>query len=112
MRSDQSNCQLDSLSMIAPMTPKFPFSNHSATKPVCISASLNLIRCRSVQLTPQGIQEVFAFDTRDGLYDCTWSEVSALPHALVKEQQWENWCRSTRLRGELQMLIFGADLWI
>lgn len=30
-----------------------------------------------LELTPAGIAEVAAFDTKDGLYDCTWSESNA-----------------------------------
>ena len=28
-----------------------------------------------VQATQQGLVQVAAFDTKDGLYDCAWSEV-------------------------------------
>ena len=30
----------------------------------------------TVQVTPQGVQEVAGFDTVDGLYDCAWSETN------------------------------------
>jgi len=32
--------------------------------------------CILLQATQQGLQQVAAFDTKDGLYDCAWSEVS------------------------------------
>jgi hypothetical protein len=31
------------------------------------------------QLTPNGFVPVCSFDTPDGLYDCTWSEVACFP---------------------------------
>lgn len=32
--------------------------------------------CMVVQVTPQGLQPVAAFDTVDGLWDCAWSEAN------------------------------------
>ena len=40
---------------------------HKASQP-----SLN---SSNVQATQQGLQQVAVFDTKDGLYDCAWSEV-------------------------------------
>ena len=34
---------------------------------------------RVLQATPNGMVLVAQFDTRDGIYDCAWSEVSAIP---------------------------------
>ena len=31
-----------------------------------------------MQMSPEGLKEVAAFDTMDGLYDCAWSEVRNL----------------------------------
>lgn len=28
-----------------------------------------------MQMTPNGLVEVAEFDTKDGIYDCAWSEV-------------------------------------
>jgi len=44
---------------------------------VCTSQNFGIVgngRQHVLQLTPQGIREVVAFDTLDGLYDCAWSE--------------------------------------
>ena len=46
-----------------------------------------------LQATQQGLQEVVAFDTTDGLYDCAWSEVSSAPTCATSG------CRGTRLAG-------------
>ena len=32
------------------------------------------LRSLATQVTPNGLREVVAFDTIDGLYDCTWCE--------------------------------------
>jgi len=29
----------------------------------------------AMQMTPNGLVEVAEFDTKDGIYDCAWSEV-------------------------------------
>ena len=48
-----------------------------------------------LQATQQGLQEVVAFDTTDGLYDCAWSEVSSAPTCAPSS------CRSVALAGPL-----------
>ena len=35
-----------------------------------------------MQATPQGFRQIAEFDTKDGVYDCAWSEASFL-YALL-----------------------------
>jgi hypothetical protein len=41
-----------------------------------------------MQLTPGGLVEVTEFDTRDGIYDCAWSEVRTVMSDMKRLRLW------------------------
>ena len=48
-----------------------------------VQASTVLKGALHVQMTPDGLVEVTEFDTKDGIYDCAWSEVDLVLVAVA-----------------------------
>ena len=47
----------------------------------------------NLQMTPNGLVEVAEFDTKDGIYDCAWSEVRHLIFSKLNHI-WQSCCYS------------------
>ena len=50
-----------------------------------MSTQLSTTPFAKLQMTPNGLVEVAEFDTKDGIYDCAWSEVEHLVSSAVQD---------------------------
>lgn len=48
------------------------------SKDCVVSGAFNHCGIGFTQLGPSGLMEITEFDTRDGIYDCAWSEVCSV----------------------------------